>query len=226
MERRLMDDFDILLPFEDVVKKLRLEDEEDIGLMRSRCDAILELARPKAVYKPCPVLAIEDDRVTIGDVVFRSRVMAKNLQDVECVYAYVATCGREADDWSHKEEDPIVALWLDIVKEMILGKAMEQFTTRLAHEQHIDQYATMSPGSGNLNVWPIQQQRELFTLIGSVEEETGVHLTGSCLMLPTKSVSGILYPSDAGFITCVLCTRANCPHRRAPYDPSKSEMLV
>ncbi len=38
-------------------------------------------------------------------------------------------------------------------------------------------------------------------------------------MVPTKSVSGILFPAEESFASCQLCPRENCPNRRAPYDP-------
>lgn len=225
MERWVMNEFKISLSFEEVKRKLHLEDEEDAALMHTLCNRALELVKPKAVCRCCPVDFIEKTKVSLGGTVFESEVMARNLQEIKQVYAYAVTCGREVDDWSHEETDPVVSIWLDMVKEMILGKAVEQFFTGLAHEQRIEQYATMSPGSGDRNVWPIIQQKKLFSLIGAVEEDTGLRLTESCLMLPTKSVSGILYPSKEGFITCTLCTREHCPNRRAPYDPSKRDAL-
>lgn len=226
LERRVIGDLPVSLSFDEVAERLLLEEEDDRALMRARCETAQALARPKGVYAVCPVTAIEGDRVTIGGAVFRSRVLAGNLRGVEKVYAYVVTCGREVDDWSKQETDPIVGLWLDMVKERILGKAMGPFLTQLAHEQGLERYATMSPGSGNVDVWPIGQQHTLFDLIGGVEEAIGVRLTESCLMLPTKSCSGILYPSEKGFITCTLCSRAHCPNRRAEYDPAAGEQMM
>jgi hypothetical protein len=37
-------------------------------------------------------------------------------------------------------------------------------------------------------------------------------------MVPTKSVSGILFPTEDGYANCQLCPRQACPNRRAPYD--------
>lgn len=226
LERRIITDLPVSLTFDEVAAQLLLVEEEDRELMCARYTAAMELARPKGIYAVHPVTSIEEDQVTIGGTVFHSRVLARNLQGVEKVCAYVATCGREVDDWSRQEPDPIVALWLDMLKEQILGKAIGPFFTRLAHEQGWERYATMSPGSGNAEVWPIQQQHPLFELIGGAEEATGVRLTESCLMLPTKSCSGILYPSEKGFITCTLCTRAHCPNRRADYDPDAAGKLM
>jgi hypothetical protein len=80
-----------------------------------------------------------------------------------------------------------------------------------------EKMSTMNPGSGNKDVWPIAQQRQLFRLLGNVEASVGVRLTDSYLMTPNKTVSGILFPTDVPFFSCQLCTRENCPRRRAEY---------
>jgi hypothetical protein len=74
----------------------------------------------------------------------------------------------------------------------------------------------MSPGS--LADWPIQEQRPLFKILGNTEKMIGVHLTESLLMVPTKSVSGIRFPTEESFESCQLCPREECPNRRAPYE--------
>ena len=76
----------------------------------------------------------------------------------------------------------------------------------------------MSPGSGDVNVWPIEQQRVLFDLIGDVEQQIGVHLTDTFLMLPNKSISGVRFSTTVDFRTCQLCHRESCPSRSAPFD--------
>lgn len=74
----------------------------------------------------------------------------------------------------------------------------------------------MSPGS--LEDWPVSQQSALFSLLGDTQHAIGVQLTESCLMVPTKSVSGIRFPMEDSFESCQLCPREDCPGRRAPYD--------
>ena len=76
----------------------------------------------------------------------------------------------------------------------------------------------MSPGSGDAVIWPIEQQRNLFALLGDGSQQIGVQLTDSCLMIPNKSVSGIRYPTEIDFHTCQVCHREDCPGRIAPFD--------
>jgi hypothetical protein len=74
----------------------------------------------------------------------------------------------------------------------------------------------MSPCS--LEDWPITEQAKLFSLFGDTEKAIGVRLTERMLMLPRKSISGILFPSEEEFKACRLCPREKCPSRRAVYD--------
>ena len=148
--------------------------------------------------------------------------MAENLKDTRRVFAYVVTCGVEVDGLSHEQKDYFISLWLDMIKEIILLDAMTQFIDDICNKYDIEKYATMNPGSGNIDVWPIAQQRPLFELIGDVQKDSGVILKESLLMIPTKSVSGILFPSESGYVNCAVCTRKNCINRRAAYDPALS----
>ncbi len=77
----------------------------------------------------------------------------------------------------------------------------------------------MAPGSGAADVWPITQQKELFSIFGNVEDLIGVKLTDKYLMIPIKSVSGIFFPTKCKFESCQLCPRERCVGRKAPYDP-------
>jgi hypothetical protein len=39
-------------------------------------------------------------------------------------------------------------------------------------------------------------------------------------MIPTKTVSGLLFPTEVDFDTCSLCQKENCKGRRSPYAGS------
>ena len=67
-------------------------------------------------------------------------------------------------------------------------------------------------------VWPIEQQGELLSLFGDVKKLIGVELTDSFLMIPKKSISGVIFPTEIDFRSCQVCHRENCPSRSAPFD--------
>ena len=132
----------------------------------------------------------------------------------------MCTCGVEVDEWSKKESDYVVSLWLDMIKEMFLGEASLYFRGYIQKTFQLEKekLSSINPGSGNLENWPISQQAPLFKMIGDVKGEIGVNLTDSYLMVPIKSTSGLLFSSEAGFDNCALCNRENCPNRRAAFN--------
>jgi hypothetical protein len=154
-----------------------------------------------------------------GRARFESRVLRANLDQVERVFPYVATCGPELDAIPIEAGDLFAQFCRDTIKEMALRAAMSHLVAHLKEAYALETLTSMNPGSGDMSVWPIEQQRELFAFFGGLPESIGVILTESCLMVPNKSVSGLLYPSKDGFQSCQLCHRERCPGRRAPFDP-------
>ena len=66
-------------------------------------------------------------------------------------------------------------------------------------------------------VWPIEQMQGLFRLLGGADQ-IGVTITESSLMIPNKSISGILFASaTSDYESCAYCERENCPNRRVPF---------
>src|SRR5574340_205469 len=167
------------------------EDAEALAALLARVRAI---ARPKVAFDICFIEQRGEDVTTINGVTFTSRVLRVNLEGIHRVFPYVATCGREFDEIAEAEGDPILQYWLDHLRVIALGRA------RAFLREHID--ATYQPGKlssmspGSLQDWPVTQQVQLFTLLGPVEEAIGVRLTESCLMVPMKSVSGFLVPTE------------------------------
>jgi cobalamin-dependent methionine synthase I len=111
----------------------------------------------------------------------------------------------------------VIGFWLDIIKERFLYDATAYLREHVKEKYGIETLSSINPGSGNEENWPITQQKLLFPLIGDVTGDIGVRLTDSCLMVPTKSVSGIFYPSASEFCNCLVCERRNCPNRRADF---------
>ena len=118
--------------------------------------------------------------------------------------------------------------WRDTIKTVLLWAAMQHLNDHLSRRYRLSKTASMSPGSGDVDTWPIQQQAGLFALLGGVGEvrkQSGVELTDSFLMIPNKSVSGIRFPTETDFRSCQVCHRAECPSRSAPFDRNLWEMM-
>lgn len=172
---------------------------------------------PKAIYKTAYIKERNTDKVTVENITFTSEVLARNLKDINRVFPYVVTCGIELEPLEEELDDYLQRYWLDSLKEMAARQAHSFLKNHLQEKYQVKQFSTMNPGSGDIDLWPIEQQQNLFQLLGNVEEKIGVRLTDSYLMVPNKSMSGIFFPSEAGFANCEYCRRENCPSRRAPY---------
>ena len=213
-----IDDIPVTTTFEQALEKLKIEDEDDIAMVHGLFNTAKEITRPKVLYREAYVEEITGRNVRINGFVFQSDVLAANLKNIHRVFAYVTTCGTEVDDWSHSEKDYVVSLWLDMIKEMFLRQANDFFREYIKKAYQFEKISAINPGSGNEDNWHISQQAQLFAMIGGVKDEIGVTLTDSFLMLPVKSTSGLLYPSETEFVNCALCGRKNCQGRRAEFD--------
>ena len=174
------------------------------------------IARPKATYRISFVDAMGDDWVVVDSIKFSSRLLRVNLNDAHRIFPYIATCGVELEKWSTSSEDFLLRFWADTIKHMAVHHAAEAMQQDLIAHFQPGPLSSMNPGS--LGDFPITAQTDLFALLGDVETQIGVQLTSSFLMLPTKSVSGILFPTEQSFFSCQLCPREQCPSRKAPYD--------
>lgn len=176
------------------------------------------IARPKAVFKLVFIESKGPDTVAGEGFEFKSRVMRVHLDKLERFFAYVCTSGVELQGWADGyAQDLLAGFYADAVNQAVLKSAFGGFINHLANAYGLANPSAMNPGS--LGDWPISQQRPLFQLLGDVEGAIGVQLKETYLMVPTKSVSGILFPAEESFASCQLCPRDGCPNRRAPYDP-------
>jgi hypothetical protein len=175
-----------------------------------------DIGRPKAMYKVAYVESRSQDSITLDGMVFTSRVLRVNVEKAHKVFPFVVTCGMELQDWASSMNDPLQRFWADAISEMAMRAAVQFMERHLVEQYQFSQLAKMNPGS--LADWPLQEQRVLFKLLGDTQAAIGVRLTDSLLMAPTKSVSGIWFPTEESFASCQLCPREDCRGRRSPYD--------
>ena len=213
----ILDDIPFQLDLDSLMKRLRIRagssHVEDLRQIASEAEAI---ARPKALFRIAYIESKGDDHVVVDGVRLTSRVLRVNLEQAHRAFAFVATCGTEVADWAKAIDDMLRSFWADAICEVALRAAIQALNQHLAERYRPGRTSAMSPGS--LADWPLQAQRSLFAILGNPEEAIGVTLSTSLLMIPTKSVSGIRFPTEESFESCQLCSREDCPGRRALYD--------
>ncbi len=189
---------------------------------------VTEIAQPKAIYRVSYVEARQNASVTIEDTTFNSLTMSANLEQIRRVFPFIATCGKEVEGISYDPGDLLKQYWLNAIKLSLLNASMEHLRTTLKQQYQLENLSAINPGSGDASVWPIEEQLPLFSLFGgtqTIDNQIGVRLQPSFLMLPEMSVSGILFPSESSYTNCQLCQREDCPGRRAHFDADLWETI-
>ena len=175
-----------------------------------------EIARPKALYRAVYFDVKDDEHVMIDGILLKSRVLKINLEHAHRIFPFVATCGMELEEWSRSKDDIMTRFLADAIKDLAL-RSVFQFTEKhFKKKYHLEKTGVMTPGS--LPDWPIEEQRPLFTILGDIQDAIGVRITRSLVIIPSFSVSGILFPTEVSFQSCQLCPREKCQGRRAPHD--------
>jgi len=220
----VLNDIAFQLDVDTLLARLHTDKEsEDAKDIQHLIERVAPLIKPKALYEVSYIQYKGCDTVNIGGVTFTSRVLRVNLDKIERVFPYIATCGRELEKIVAATDDFMRRFWLDTIKDIALEASSKYLSNYLKRRYALGQMSSMSPGAGSQDLWPIEQQKQLFSIFGNVEDLIGVRLTDSFLMIPNKSLSGIYLPTEIKFESCQLCPRKGCPSRRAPYEKNLLE---
>jgi hypothetical protein len=155
-----------------------------------------------------------------GSITFKSRIIAKLLEHCPQVAIFLVTIGKYLEEtaWQLSRDGLILeATVLDAIGSYTVEKVADLAQARIKEivkAQGLVISRRFSPGYCD---WNIAQQETLFyALTGNT---LGIRLTGECLMIPQKSISGIIGigPSKADvedYNPCKTCRKKNCPGRR------------
>jgi hypothetical protein len=213
----ILENIPIKLSPEKVIKGLRLNKKKySSSEIQELIETAESLVEPKACYEVAYISERGRDGVMIEGVTFSSRVLRKNLDEVERVFPYIITIGKRLEDRASSYNDLLKQYYLETMGDMALGLIERHLENHLKTYYAIEKLSSMSPGS--LEDWPVTEQKPLFSLFRTEKDPMGVKLTKHMLMIPRKSVSGIYFPTEVTFFSCQLCPRVRCPARSAPYD--------
>ncbi len=173
------------------------------------------LIRPQGIFEVAYVGAKGERTVEVAGVTFESQILKRNLEPTNKVFPYIITVGPELERVAGAQGDLLRQYYLEEIANFALEKAAAWLAAHLEERYGLGSLSNMSPGS--LEDWPITEQTKLFSILGDTKRTVGVRLTDGLLMVPRKSISGILFPSEEGFVACQLCGRECCPGRKAPY---------
>ena len=162
----------------------------------------------------------EKESLHTHDTVFSiGKTIARQLRGSEAFAFFAATAGIEFEEFQHtlQQEGDMVKIYIsDSLGSVIAEKTADCMEVALAEYiqsknwKHTNRY---SPGYCG---WHVSEQQKLFPLF-PVTSPCGIRLTDSSLMIPIKSVSGVIgVGTDVRKLeyTCGLCTYENCYRKR------------
>jgi hypothetical protein len=211
-----IDSIPVVLEGAEIAERLRFDPARRGG---EGLDELVRLARglihPRGLWEVAFVGQRGEGTVEVGPVVFESRLLSENLENTNKAFPNIITIGPELERAAAASGDLLEQYYLEEIANIALEKAATWLTRHLEERYGVESLSSLSPGS--LTDWPITEQSKLFSIFGDTEKLIGVRLTDSLLMIPRKSISGVLFPSEEGFVTCELCDRERCPGRKAPW---------
>jgi Vitamin B12 dependent methionine synthase, activation domain len=156
--------------------------------------------------------------VLVDRVSFRvHKIVFQQIKRSNGMAVFVCTAGRGITDRSKKlmkSGDLLQGYVYDVFGSIVVEGAMDVIQGRLQNEMRgfgLNITNRYSPGYCG---WEVAEQRSLFQLLP--EHFCGVELTDSCLMVPPKSISGMIGIGESvkyNRYTCNFCSARNCLYR-------------
>ncbi len=171
------------------------------------------------------IISVEGNLVTIedpieGSITLKSRVIARLLESCEKAAIFALTIGNHLEDMvAYLAENGLVlqATVLDAVGSSATEKLADYVEDRIKRMANLEGLIASQRFSPGYCDWAVSQQKKVFQSL--CDDTAGIRLTESLLMIPQKSVSGIIGIGLASkeienYNPCPTCKKRNCPGRR------------
>lgn len=188
------------------------------GMIGQAWEKVVRAASPRYVSGRFS-LVVERGGVTLGGTYLSSSTLAGHLRGCKEAFLTAFTLGPGVDALIKRCEltdmplVPVLQACAAVYTEEQADAAQEDIRT-YARDRNLYLRPRYSPGYGD---FPLSCQRFLFEAL-QVSKKIGITLTESCLMLPMKSITGVVGlspdPSLCHVGRCMDCDSENCPFRR------------
>jgi len=156
-----------------------------------------------------------------GPVTFNTgRIIGRQLRGASRFAVFVATAGSGYLQWLNavnRRADMFQTYVMDVVGSQIVESVADHMEQVLQAELNASSFHRTNRFSPGYCGWQVSEQPALFSLFNE-PEPCGIKLNESCLMLPEKSVSGVIgVGPDVRYLpyTCGLCDMKQCYKRKS-----------
>jgi hypothetical protein len=163
---------------------------------------------------------INQQTLTVGTVTFDCGAkVANHLRGSGEIAVFMATLGPNFDAWAQAwfQKDPLNGLIANTLGSACVEHIVDQLELVITQQAIRDGLTVSNRFSPGYCHWNVSEQKKLFSLLP--DRCCNVTLMDSCLMIPMKSVTGImgLGPHLKRLeYSCQLCEKADCTMRKGP----------
>ncbi len=190
---------------------------EIVRLIDNSIQNTLSKAMPKGAFV-IRNLIFDEHIIKIGESIFQSKNLSKNLFGCNKAIVFTLTLGIDADRaiQSKKSSSPLESLIISAIFTDLLEKYADIFTEELQTEFSKNGEFLLprfSPGYGDFN---LDNQPEFIKATDSLKR-CGVSITDSMILIPSKSITGIIGISETkrcrSQSKCTNCNKTDCNFR-------------
>lgn len=164
-------------------------------------------------------LELQDSGFAVHSVFFNTgKIIAKPLRNISTLAIFVASAGKSLDEWSRKffaKDDPLRGYIVDTLGSEIAEHAADWIEDKIVGISKRENLGCTNRYSPGYCGWSVQEQHKLFSFLPKAF--CGISLTDTALMIPLKSVSGVI-GIGAGIkkraYPCRICDEEDCFRRR------------
>jgi len=196
----------------DVFEQMGYRDKEPDPATRQETEALMAAVRPWLRPRFCYQVVRQLPPFDMG------KIILQQLRGAEAYALFICTCGTEYETYQRqlKDEGDMVRIFIaDALGSVIAERCADVMEASLQESIDKLQWHHTNRFSPGYCGWHVSQQQLLFPLFGG--NTCGVRLTSSSLMLPIKSVSGIIGLGQKVRkldYTCGLCDFTQCFKRK------------
>lgn len=176
------------------------------------------LVRPAAAYTYVKIKEISDDGIVVEDgKMLSSRKLAEQLKCATEIAPFITTIGPDLERRvTSIAQSRLLDSWvLDNLGTYALRLLNRHLEEKIAAEKKW-KISTFNPGS--TPSWELEQQKVLFSIFSEdkIRDAIGVILNDKFVMMPRKSISGIMGQTIQAYHNCYECPKL-CEYRQKPY---------
>jgi len=189
---------------------------EDIQIIID--DLIRELSldcTPRCGYTLKKGRILDKEHIEVGDVILNpGKIITYAMREADYYAFFTVTVGEVFDRLIvrlKKEDDMVKVFVADALGSVLADATVSWLMNRLSEEAASQNMLISNNYSPGYCDWLLIEQKKLFSLFP--EGITGINLTDSCLMLPVKSISGIVAVGEhvkKRAYGCDICKMTNC----------------